>query len=294
LNETCGSTYADPRSRRACTGAATSAYGVDQAVALPGGRALQRHDLLWLHPAAWERLHRQVMPGDGPRDAVFDRVLAHWRQHDLPVVVRRALDAPLLVETGPATPPPPCIAIGLPAPVRWQRRRFALVVHQSEVGAVGAFPRLAELVRGGAGWLRADRLLAGLDACGAEARVYGSHGWQWLSGLTYVRDGSDVDLAIAVGGASQANAVADTLDQDSAVRIDGELMFPDGRAVAWREWKAMRDARVCQVMVKRVDGVTLASAASFETPDDGATSSCLPSVAAPMHGMADPAWRAPR
>ena len=43
-------------------------------------------------------------------------------------------------------------------------------------------------------------------------------------------------------------------------RLDGELLFPDGAAIAWREWVAHRDGRVAQVLVKRLRGVALESA----------------------------------
>jgi phosphoribosyl-dephospho-CoA transferase len=44
------------------------------------------------------------------------------------------------------------------------------------------------------------------------------------------------------------------------VRLDGELVFPDGAAVAWREWHACRGGRTRRLLVKRLDGATLAEA----------------------------------
>ena len=40
-------------------------------------------------------------------------------------------------------------------------------------------------------------------------------------------------------------------------RLDGELRFPDGAAVAWREWEAWRAGRSRAVLVKRLDGCSL-------------------------------------
>ena len=40
-------------------------------------------------------------------------------------------------------------------------------------------------------------------------------------------------------------------------RLDGELLFADGAAVAWREWLAYRQGRAAQVLVKRLHGVAL-------------------------------------
>jgi len=42
-------------------------------------------------------------------------------------------------------------------------------------------------------------------------------------------------------------------------RLDGELVFPDGAAIAWREWVAHREGRAAQVLVKRLRGVALES-----------------------------------
>ena len=39
--------------------------------------------------------------------------------------------------------------------------------------------------------------------------------------------------------------------------LDGELVFPDGRAVAWREWQPWREQRVDRILVKRLQGVVM-------------------------------------
>jgi phosphoribosyl-dephospho-CoA transferase len=40
-------------------------------------------------------------------------------------------------------------------------------------------------------------------------------------------------------------------------RLDGELVFDDGAAVAWREWLAWRAGRALALLVKRIDGSSL-------------------------------------
>jgi hypothetical protein len=40
-------------------------------------------------------------------------------------------------------------------------------------------------------------------------------------------------------------------------RLDGELLWPDGAAVAWREWAAWRAGQVGALLVRRIDGVNL-------------------------------------
>jgi phosphoribosyl-dephospho-CoA transferase len=103
-------------------------------------------------------------------------------------------------------------------------------------------------------------LSASLCALGVRSRVYGSHGWQLLTGLPCVHASSDIDLWSAVTDAAHADAVASALQACStlgAPRLDGELLFPDGRAVAWREWQAWRSGRCRALMVKTLTGASL-------------------------------------
>ena len=45
----------------------------------------------------------------------------------------------------------------------------------------------------------------------------------------------------------------------AAARLDGELVFERGQAVAWREWLAWRAGRVKTVLVKHIGGACLSS-----------------------------------
>ena len=152
-------------------------------------------------------------------------------------------------------------ALGLSSPQRWGRRRLALQVPRAEVTCLCEFPRLGDLrellPQSGQGAVSA--LMQGLDACHATARVFGSYGWQAISGLDHVRPESDLDVSIAVDGVKHADAVTQVLQRfDAAMpRLDGELVFADGAAVAWREWAAWRAGRTRAVMVKRLHGACL-------------------------------------
>jgi phosphoribosyl-dephospho-CoA transferase len=80
-----------------------------------------------------------------------------------------------------------------------------------------------------------------------------------LSGLDHVRAGSDIDLWLSVSDLAQADAAATCLQFVSGElpRLDGELMFDDGAAVAWREWLAWRAGRVKSLLVKTIAGSSL-------------------------------------
>lgn len=207
---------------------------------------LRRHQLARLSASGWDDVLRRSW------DSQALDCLAHWAAHRLPLVVTRQS-----IDTATAE----SISLGLSAPARWDRRRLALQVPRTAVLLFDEFPRLAEVRR----LLpqparRAVRdLLGALDACGATARVFGSYGWEAISGLDHARPESDLDLSIAVEGTAHADAVARVLQSFGSARprLDGELLFGDGAAVAWREWTQWRAGRTQAVMVKRLDGASL-------------------------------------
>lgn len=198
---------------------------------------LHRHQLAHLTACAWRRLVAEAP------DAVAADCLRHWADRHLPAVVTRQ---------------PPgdddLLALAIAAPLRWERRRLGFRAARAEVAWFDEFPRLERIAERLAPDARAEglRLCRALAACGATARVYGSHGWRAVSGLGTLRPGSDLDLWIAVSDAGQADAVAALLGRPwpALPRLDGELHLPDGAAVAWREWADWRAGRVRALLVK--------------------------------------------
>ena len=180
--------------------------------------------------------------------------LAHWAAHDLPLVVTRQHGADAWSSD--------LLALGLPAPGRWDRRRIALQVPRRELLRVAEFPRAEAIAHqlpeaAKAPWrLLCDRLAA----LGAPAHVYGSHGWQLISGLDHLRASSDIDLWVAVCSAEQADAVAAALQcfSGAACRLDGELVFEGQRAAAWREWVTWRTGATSALLLKGLSGALLA------------------------------------
>lgn len=73
---------------------------------------------------------------------------------------------------------------------------------------------------------------------GTTIYVYGSVAWQAITGTRYIAVDSDIDLLIRPQSAEHAHRCLTMLqaaENNSAVRLDGELEFPGGRAVAWKE-----------------------------------------------------------
>ena len=104
---------------------------------------------------------------------------------------------------------------------------LALEVVEADIARAGAFPLLSDVVP---------------QTAVKDARVYGSYGWQALTGLDYVHADSDLDVLAAAEDLPQAQLIAERLHAWSAPhRVDGEVVMPGGHAVAWRElWLAMQ------------------------------------------------------
>lgn len=236
----------------------------------PEGLRLRRHQLAWLHDAGWARLldrvgergpaGRAAAPLDGalggspeatpdhaPAHDQAAACLRHWAAHRLPLIVTRQPEPRHTLD-------PHLVHLGLPAPDSLGQLRLRLQVEPRDLQLLDECPRAEAVVaslpaEARRAWLATCRRL---DALGLEARVYGSHGWQALTALDHVRPRSDVDLWLAVRDVAQADAAAATLATFDASdpRLDGELMFPDGRAVHWREWQDWRQGRARAVLVK--------------------------------------------
>ncbi len=207
---------------------------------------LRRHQLARLSDAGWAAVLIR------PWDRVAQACLAHWAAHGLPLVVTRQTLAD--VSDG-------SISLGLPAPARWDRRRLPLRVPRASVDGIDEFPRLdaVQPLLPVSAHGAMDALVSRLQACDAAAHVFGSYGWQALTGLDHLRDGSDLDLWLGVRSAAHADAVAEALlaCKSRTPRLDGELRFDDGAAVAWREWVDWRAGRTRSLLVKRLHGVSL-------------------------------------
>lgn len=221
---------------------------------------LHRHQLACLTADGWQRLSEQNW------DTAARDCLAHWAAHRLPLVVTRQRGADLHSE--------PLIAMGLPAPARWQRRRMALEVARREVLYFDEFPVVGEVTpllpkAARAHW---RRLCTTLKTAGLVARVYGSYGWQQLSGLDHVHRNSDLDVWVAVSTLDQADAAAAMLQAFSCAvpRLDGELAFADGSSVAWREWLTWRGGRASAVLAKSISGAWLSGRVGACRAESGA------------------------
>ena len=153
------------------------------------------------------------------------------------------------------------------------KRRVALSIAPEWIARTAPPPLLADVIPRLPETRRAalKQLDQRADALGLALRVYGSIAWAALTGRPYLTPGSDVDLLLQPTTAKQlASAITmlATWEAESGVRADGEILFGDDDAVAWREW--MADGRRWEsasghVLVKAVGGPRLEARANLLT-----------------------------
>jgi phosphoribosyl-dephospho-CoA transferase len=187
---------------------------------------LRRHQLVRVYPAAWESLlcARTDLAGE-PR-------LQDWAKQGWPLIARRR--GPLDGDG---------VLLGLPLPPSAGKRRIAVEMRADDIVSVSPLPSVSEVRRAAPiAWQPCLQELTDLArAYGVRAGVFGSLGWQWITGLTYLGPQSDIDIAWSLPRPDQLERflgdLAD-LDARAPVRLDGELVRADGAGANWRELHA--------------------------------------------------------
>lgn len=193
-----------------------------------------RHDLVWLTPAGWN-----AAPA-----------LPQWRERDWPAVVRRT-------DAGAAHG---VVCLGVPLP---ERQRVSLVANAADIKRTTPPLPLVDAIAAAppqwlAGLVALQRAAAALDL-----RVYGSLAMASITGLPYLREASDIDLLLRPANRHELDAGLALLEEYAAVLpLDGEIVFPSGDAVAWKEWLAARRDHA-RVLVKSLQAVRLADPAQL-------------------------------
>ncbi|WP_344762290.1 malonate decarboxylase holo-[acyl-carrier-protein] synthase [Actimicrobium antarcticum] len=206
-----------------------------------------RHSLLWLSAAGWADARRQV-------PALHHAQVDRWGSSDWPLIVRRQeADCPAgTLCAGLALPPDPVTATKHRLPLRVAGTTVTRVQTPVALSLVG------EVVP--AHWRPSlDRLQSDALACGLSLQVFGSAALQAITGLPYLRATSDLDVLVQPATPAQLDDALALLVRYSAVLpLDGEIVFPSGDAVSWKEWRnAAQQSVQSRVLVKRTDGVAL-------------------------------------
>lgn len=205
----------------------------------------KRHDLVWLTRDGW-RAALAAYPE-------HESVLKFWLSEEWPTVVRRG-------DTDSDPAHEVCVGIALPPDAEGVKHRIPLRVpleHIEKTSAPltlkAARPALPEHWR--PGYTRLQELSVGLDL-----RVYGSLAWQAITSLPAITAASDIDILFRPLSRQQLHAGLTLLNgAEHGLPLDGEVMFPSGEAVSWKEWSAADTVRA-RVLVKDMQGVHLADA----------------------------------
>lgn len=209
-----------------------------------GPEAMRRHDLVYLHTGA------AFTTPCAEEGGLLWQAARDWIDQGRPLVAARQP-----VAAGP-------LLLGLSLPLAQQRKKLSIHVERSALAEISSplsiarcCPRLpvadGDVLR---------QLAAEALACSARLGVFGSLAWEVLSGEDYRHAESDIDLICDVETLTQFDAMLLALGQAAgqlSCRLDGEIRFPDGKAVAWREAAAHRARPAAAVLVKGPHEVSL-------------------------------------
>lgn len=211
-------------------------------------RGLERHMLVWLSEPGWLAVLRAAQPR-------HRAALTLWQGQDWPAVVRRFdLDAR-----------PDEVCLGLPLPPdqdTGEKVRIALRAQAMEISRTSPAVELRSALRCAGPWREA---LAALEreAEHLHLRIYGSMAMQALTGLLYLTPASDIDILFHPRSQEELHDGVALLSRHAAhAPLDGEIVFPGGQAVSWKEWRMAMD-NPAKVIVKELHAVRLADTASL-------------------------------
>ncbi|MCW6512219.1 malonate decarboxylase holo-[acyl-carrier-protein] synthase [Lichenifustis flavocetrariae] len=209
---------------------------------------LRRHDLVFVDPDVWA-----ARLCDYPELRAVDLVV-EWADAGRPLVVRRRS----------ADDPDGDLALGLPLPPAYGKRRVAVSLDPAGALSAGHFPTLrAAQVSAPVRWLPSIKALLVLAAeVQIEPLVFGSLAWSILTRLDYVVPTSDLDLLWPLNVGANAAALLDGLARiasTSPMRVDGEIIDGDGRGVQWQELASDRS----EVLAKGLLSIALVAPSDF-------------------------------
>ncbi|WP_194722292.1 malonate decarboxylase holo-[acyl-carrier-protein] synthase [Noviherbaspirillum malthae] len=222
---------------------------------------LARHSLVWLHPQGWQEAEAAASAAAAASTAAdCSDAFRQWRQADWPLIARRP-DAD-------AGSDDCCLGLAMPPdPATGFKRRIGLRVQRSGVRRIAApLPVASTVDRAPQLWRTPlSRLSEQAEEAGMALHVFGSLALQTLTGRSYLTPASDIDLLFIPASARQLEEGMAMLGAAAEqLPLDGEVVFPGGQAVAWKEWRnAAGAARGMRVLAKDMHGVRLASTAEL-------------------------------
>lgn len=218
-----------------------------------------RHKLLVVRPDVWRGICATVQ--QDVNDAATQAIVQDWMVKEWPVICRRPYAHEQNAEDGSG------IAVGLPLPPIMGKKRLGFVVPEKAVSSfVGAMWPSGKVSSVGLTPERLNdiKLLTELGrAYSLVPQATGSLLWETITGLPYLSETSDFDVVWRVAGSKLQNAdilaafLADLaqIAGKLSVRLDGEIIFPQDRAVQWQELQSARSDE--EVLVKTLTSIEL-------------------------------------
>jgi phosphoribosyl-dephospho-CoA transferase len=215
--------------------------------ALPAAlQPISRHDFIWVNKHSQKDVAERIAAPD------LGAIVRDWLAAARPLIVRQQTER--RSATGNR------VDVGLPLPPRQGKRRIALTICSREINRVASPPALAAAIPClPARWrVPVTRLCRAGEELGIDLRVFGAVAWQALTALPYLTSMSDLDLLWRPADRLQLErgvALLQRWELANGLHADGEIVFGDDLAVAWREW-LRRDQQRC-VLVKQILGPSL-------------------------------------
>jgi phosphoribosyl-dephospho-CoA transferase len=209
-------------------------------------RPISRHDFVWVNR------HSQSDIAERIADPDLGGIVRKWLAAARPLIIRQQ------TEGGPATANR--AAAGLPLPPSEGKRRIALTLRLREINRIAHPPLLAAAIPCLPVQWRPplSKLCRAGERLGIDLRVVGAVAWQALTSLPYLTSTSDVDLLWRPCDRLQLErgvALLQRWELTNGLQTDGEIVFGDDLAVAWREW--LRRDRHRSVLGKQTSGASL-------------------------------------
>lgn len=221
-----------------------------------------RHKLLVVRSDVWRGICADALVGLD--DAYTKAIVLDWAFQGWPLICRRPYENEQKdIDAGG-------VAVGLPLPPVMGKKRLGFIVPSYALSSFSgaSWPR-SNVSRPGLTPARLNdiRLLTELGTKhGLFPEAAGSLLWEILTGLPYLSETSDFDVmwrlpASKIEDPEVLAAFLADLDQAASklsVRLDGEVVFPNDRAVQWQELHSARPDD--EVLVKTLTTVELVPA----------------------------------
>lgn len=178
---------------------------------------IPRHSLVWLRDGAI---------------SLNDDACA-WQAKGYPFIVCR-------------TRPDEELSLGFCQPQQNRPARLAVAARMADIERLSRPPALASAMP--------EFIVPVQPPC--PVHIIGSRMWEELTGLSFARPDSDIDLVLDLPTASQADAAVEyllALRALTPLRVDAELSFPERGEVHWEEWQSKSP----QVLLKSTTHVAL-------------------------------------